>query len=382
MRVIYFDPILGASGDMILSSLIDLGVKVDYLRQSLKFIPDLKIKIESVSHQGIMAKRIVFITKKVVKEKDFIPLVEKSKLKDSIKNNAIKIINHIFDAERNVHGSQHLHLHELADVDTIIDITGALIALDFLNVNKVYSRPLKAGTGLIETVEGKMPAFNLATAQLLKNSPVEFLPVPFEFTTPTAAAILSTIAEFTDLLTIDKIEKIGIGAGSMKIEGYPNLLRTFLGEVNKNLTDECLVIETNIDDQNPQDFELILEKLYDAGALEVFYTPVIMKHSRPGILLSVITDSYNQKIIDTIFNETTTLGIRMDYKKRIKIEREIKRVRTPYGNIRIKVSNFNKSKRFTIEYQDLKSIAKKLDRPIRYLRIEIERYVRKEGLID
>lgn len=382
MRVIYFDPILGASGDMILSSLIDCGVEIDYLKQSLKFIPDLKIKVESIAHQGIMAKQIEFITKKVVKEKDFIPLINKSNLKDSIKNDAIKIINRIFDAEKKVHGSKHLHLHELADVDTILDITGTLIALDFLNIEKVYSRPLKAGTGLIETVEGKMPAFNLATAQLLKNAPVEFLPIPFEFTTPTAAAILSTIAEFTDLLIINRIEKIGLGAGTKKITGYPNLLRIFLGEIDTNLTDECLVIETNIDDQNPQDFELILEKLYDAGALEVYYTPVIMKHSRPGILLSVILDKYNQKIIDTIFNETTTLGIRMDYKKRIKLYREIKRVKTPWGNLRIKVSHYNQNKRFTIEYQDLKSIAKGLNKPISHLRIEIERYVREKRFID
>uniref|UniRef100_A0A7V0Z5J1 Nickel pincer cofactor biosynthesis protein LarC n=1 Tax=candidate division WOR-3 bacterium TaxID=2052148 RepID=A0A7V0Z5J1_UNCW3 len=382
MRVIYFDPILGASGDMILSSLIDCGVEIGYLQKSLKFIPDLKIKVESVAQKGIMAKQIEFITKRVVKEKDFIPLINKSNLKDSIKNDAIKIFNRIFDAEKKVHGSKHLHLHELADVDTILDITGTLIALDFLNIEKVYSRPLKAGTGLIDTVEGKMPAFNLATAQLLKNAPVEFLSLPFEFTTPTAAAILGTIAEFTDSLIINRIEKIGIGAGTKKLAGYPNLLRTFLGEIDKNLTDECLVIETNIDDQNPQDFELILEKLYDAGALEVYYTPVIMKHSRPGILLSVILDKYNQKIIDTIFNETTTLGIRMDYKRRIKLYREIKRFKTPWGDLRIKVSHYNRGKRFTIEYQDLKSIAKRLNKPISYLRTEVERYVREKNLID
>ncbi len=381
MRVLYFDPILGASGDMILASLIDLGVEIDYLRQCLKFIPDLKIKVASVSHQGIEAKQIEFITKKIIKEKDFIPLIKKSNLKDSIKTDAMKIINRIFDAEKKVHGSRHLHLHELADVDTIIDIIGALIAINFLNVDKVYSRPLKVGTGLIDTIEGKMPAFNFATAQLLKDAPVEFLPIQFEFTTPTAAAILSTIAEFNNSLMINKIERVGLGAGAKKIDSYPNLLRVFLGEVDLTLNDECLVIETNIDDQNPQDFELILEKLYEAGALEVFYTPVIMKHSRPGILLSVIAESYNQKIIDTIFNETTTLGVRMNYKKRIKLNREVKKVKTPWGDLRIKVSKFNRRNRFTIEYQDLKSIAKKLNKPIRYLRIEIEKYV-KEGAID
>jgi len=382
MRVIYVDPILGASGDMILACLIDLGVKKEYLEQSLKFIPDLKIKVEPVSHQGIRAKRIQFITKKTVREHDFIPLISKSKLKNSIKENAIKIINRIFDVEKKVHGAKHLHLHELADVDTILDITGALVALDFLEIDKIYSKPLKAGKGLIKTIEGKMPAFNLATAELLKNSPVEFLSIPFEFTTPTAAAILSTIAEFTDTLLLTKIEKVGLGAGTKKIKNYPNLLRTFLGEVNEFLTDECLVIETNIDDQNPQDFELIMERLYEAGALEVFFTPVIMKHSRPGIVLTVLADGYNQKIIDTIFKETTTLGIRMACKKRLKLKREIKKISSPWGDINIKFFEYNKTKKFSIEYQDLKRIAKNLKKPIGVFRNEIYHYLKKEGLSD
>ncbi len=378
MRVIYFDPILGASGDMILSSLIDLGVKRDYLEKTLKFIPDLHIKVESVIHQGIKAKQITFITKKIVREHDFIPLVKKSRLKDSIKEDAIKIINRIFDAEKKVHGSRHLHLHELADVDTILDITGALVALDFLKVDKVYSKPLKAGKGLIKTVEGWMPAFNLATALLLRDAPVEFVPVSFELTTPTAAAILSTIAEFTDTVIFKKIEQIGLGAGTNRIDGYPNLLRAYLGEVDELLVDECLVIETNIDDQNPQDFELVMERLYQAGALEVFITPVIMKQSRPGILLTVLTDGYNQKIIDIIFNETTTLGIRMAHQKRLKLRRTIKKVSTPWGEVNIKIFEYNKNRKFSIEYRDLKKIAENLHKPISILRNEIYHYLKKK----
>ncbi|MGQ9465177.1 MAG: nickel pincer cofactor biosynthesis protein LarC [bacterium] len=380
MRVIYFDPILGASGDMILASLIDLGVKKEDLEAALKFIPDLKIEVKSVSHQGIRAKQIQYITKKIVHEHDFIPLINKSSLKNSIKEDAIKIINRIFEAEKKVHGVRHLHLHELADVDTILDITGALIALDFLKIDKIYSRPLKAGKGLITTAEGKMPAFNLATAQLLKNSPVEFLPVPFEFTTPTAAAILGTIAEFREDLLFKQIEKIGMGKGTMTLKDYPNLLRVFLGEIDEGLIDECLVIETNIDDQNPQDFELLMEHLYKAGALEVFFTPVIMKHSRPGILLTVLADNYNQRIIDIIFNETTTLGIRIAHQRRIKLRREIKSITTPWGKISIKVFEYNKKNRFSLEYNDLKKIAGRVRKPIGVLRNEIYHYIIKKGM--
>ncbi|MGB9721294.1 MAG: nickel pincer cofactor biosynthesis protein LarC [bacterium] len=382
MRVIYFDPILGASGDMILASLIDLGVDKEYIEKSLKFIPDLKIKVNSISRQGIKARQIRFITKKIVKERDFIPLINKCNLRVTIKENAIKIINRIFSAEKKVHGAQHLHLHELADVDTILDITGALVALDFLEVDKVYSRTLKAGKGLAKTVEGKMPAFNLATAELLRNAPVDFIPVPFEFTTPTAAAILSTIAEFTDWLSLTKIDRIGLGAGTKILTDYPNLLRVFLGEINESLVDECLVIETNIDDQNPQDFEFIMEKLYDAGALEVFFTPIIMKNSRPGILLTVLSEGYNQRIIDIIFRQTTTLGIRIDYKKRLILRRAIKRVSTPWGEIGLKIFEYEGEKRFSIEYQDLKRLAKKADISIVSLRTQIQNYVRKKGISD
>ncbi|MEO0185100.1 MAG: nickel pincer cofactor biosynthesis protein LarC [candidate division WOR-3 bacterium] len=382
MRVIYFDPILGASGDMILASLIDLGVDKEYLEKSLRFIPDLRIQVDSVSYQGVKAKQIRFITKRIVKEKDFIPLINKCFLKDVIKKKAIEIINRIFSAEKKVHGARHLHLHELADADTILDITGTLVALDFLKIDKFYSRPLKAGKGLIETVEGKMPAFNLATAELLKNSPVEFLPVPFEFTTPTAAAILSTIAEFTDAFSLTKIERIGLGAGTKKIKNYPNLLRVFLGEIRESLMDECLVIETNIDDQNPQDFEFIIEKLYEAGALEVFLTPVIMKNSRPGIVLTVLSEAYNQKIVDVIFRQTTTLGIRMSHKKRLILKRRIRKITTPWGDIRTKIFEYEGKKRFSIEYQDLKRLANKTNIPIGSLRIKIQNYVRKEGIGD
>lgn len=380
MRVIYFDPILGASGDMILASLIDLGVKREYLEASLKFIPDLKIVVKSISYQGIKAKQIQFITKKIVRENDFIPLINKSRLKNSIKEDAIKIINRIFEAEKKVHGARHLHLHELADVDTILDITGALVALDFLKIDKIYSKPLKAGKGLINTVEGKMPSFNLATAQLLKNSPVEFVPVSFEFTTPTAAAILGTIAEFKEDLILKQLEKIGIGTGTMTPKDYPNLLRVFLGEIDEELIDECLVIETNIDDQNPQDFELLMEHLYEAGALEVFFTSVIMKHSRPGILLTVLVDNYNQKIMNIIFNETTTLGIRIAHQRRIKLKREIKSINTPWGKIDIKVFGYNKRNRFSLEYNDLKKIAGRLRKPIGVLRNEIYHYIIKKRI--
>lgn len=374
MKVLYFDPILGVSGDMILASLIDLGIQVSYLKKNLKFVGDFDIKVSQVNRAGISAKEVQFKIKTKINEKDFIPLINKSGLSSHIKSNAVKIINRIFAVEKKVHHIHHLHLHELADADTLLDIVGTLVALDYLRVDKIYSRPAKVGKGFIRTVEGNMPSFNFATAHLLKNFPVEFLPINEELITPTGAAILSTIAEPKEDLIFDKINDIGMGAGTKEIKDYPNLLRVFIGEIDDKLTDECLVIETNIDDMNPQDYEILFERLYKAGALEVFLTPVIMKNSRPGILLTVLCKGYEAEICDIIFEETTTIGLRMGYLKRIKLKRKSIKTPSPYGKINIKVFEFNNKKRVSIEYRDLKKIALKEDLPIKELRNELTKY--------
>jgi uncharacterized protein (DUF111 family) len=240
MRVLYFDPIIGVSGDMMLAALIDLGVKKDYLKKQLSFIPGWDIKVSRTNRQGVSARSIRFDIKKQITERQFIPLIKKCKLPQRIKTQAIAIIERIFAVEKKVHHTKHLHLHELADADTLLDIVGVLVAIDSLSVNKIFSRTVKAGSGFIKTVEGNMPAFNFATAELLKGFPVEFLPIPAELTTPTGAAILSSVAQPEENLVLSNIEKIGMAAGSMDIEGYPNLLRVFLGDRHDHLTDECI----------------------------------------------------------------------------------------------------------------------------------------------
>lgn len=378
MKILYFDPILGASGDMILAALIDLGVPKDYLKKKLRFIPDFELKVSRVQRHGISAQHMKFKIKGKIKENRFIPLINKSGLSSNIKATAITIINRIFEVEKKVHRADHLHLHELADADTLLDITGALVAIDYLKVDKIYSKPLKAGKGFIKTVEGNMPAFNFATAELLKDFPVEFLPISAELTTPTGAAIISTVAEPADNLILSKIISVGMGTGTLDIKDYPNLLRVFIGESDEKLHDECTVINTNIDDMNPQDYDLVLEKLYEAGALEVFLTPIIMKHSRPGVLLTVLCQKNKNKILDILFKETTTLGIRIESTKRLKLRRKIIKVKTPYGNIRVKTAEIGNKTRFSLEYQDLKKIAQKNNLSLRELRNELTKFVEKK----
>jgi len=384
MKVLYFDPILGVSGDMILAALIDLGVPHDYLKRELRFIGDFKLMVKSIKKQGVSAKNIQFIINKKIAPDRFIPLIEKSHLTIKVKPVAIKIIKRIFDVEKKIHKDRHLHLHELADMDTLLDVTGALVAIDYLGVDKIYTRPIKAGYGFIKTVEGNMPAFNFATAQLLKGFPVHFLSIPFELTTPTGAAILSTVAEPASDLMLSKIYGVGLGAGIMNFKDYPNLLRVFSGEIDNALTDECLVVETNIDDMNPQDYEILFEQLYAAGALEVFLTPTIMKHSRPGVLLTVLCESYDNRIFSILFNLTTTIGLRIRNTKRLKLKRRIVKVPSPYGTLRVKIVDYQDKKRFSLEYQDLKKIARRENIPMQNLRIKltslVEKYIAKNKL--
>jgi uncharacterized protein (TIGR00299 family) protein len=378
MKILYFDPIVGVSGDMILAALIDLGVPVNYVRKKLRFIGNFELMVSRVKRQDVSARSVRFKIKKQIKVAHFIPTIQKSTLPSGIKSQAITIIKRIFDVERKVHRIKHLHLHELADTDTLLDITGALVAIDYLNVNKIYSRACKVGQGFIKTIEGKMPAFNFATAELLKGFPVHILPISAELTTPTGAAILSTIAESREEIVLSRIEGIGLGAGTMHIKGYSNLLRVFEAEVAEVITDECIVIETTIDDMSPQDYEVLFEYLYEAGALEVFLTPVIMKHSRPGILLTILCSSYSNRIINVIFNHTTTIGLRIRHTKRLILKRSVSKISTPYGTVRIKIIEHDGKERFSLEYQDIKKIATKKKISLSRVRAQLTRFIDKK----
>lgn len=377
MKILVFDPIPGASGDMILAALIDCGVPRTYLVNKLAFLPGFTMKVNRMTRHGVSGRHVGFNITRTINEKRFLPLIKKSNLSSRVKQQAIQIIERIFKVERRVHRAKLLHLHELADADTLLDICGALIAIEYLGIEKIISRPLKAGKGFIQTIEGKMPAFNFATAHLLKGSPVDFLPIPAELTTPTGAAIISTIATFSDSFALTKIDCIGMGIGTMTLKDRPNCLRIFIGSQENYLTDTCTVIETNIDDMNPQDYEEVIDRLYKAGALEVMITPTIMKKTRPGVLLTVICQTNQNKIRDILLQHTTTLGIRIYETKRWKLRRTIKQVKTPVGKVRVKIAWIGNKMKFSIEYKDLERIARAKKQSIPEIRRKIKHFVAK-----
>ena len=221
-----------------------------------------------------------------------------------------------------------------------------------------------------------MPAFNFATAELLKGFPVHFLPISAELTTPTGAAILSTIATPRQDLVMSRIKKVGLGAGSMNIKDHPNLLRVFLGESHDSLSDECTVIETNIDDMNPEIYGYLVEKLFAEGAQDATLSQIIMKKGRPGILLSVLANPNDvQRMSTLILQETTTLGLRIYPVDRLKIQRTTDTIETKYGPINVKVVEIEGKKRFTPEYDDCRNAALRQKIPIMKIYEEVQKKV-------
>jgi uncharacterized protein (TIGR00299 family) protein len=295
-------------------------------------------------------------------------LIDKSSLSDFVKRNSKKIFGIIGEAESKIHNVPlpEIHFHEVGAIDSIIDIIGACICLENLGIDKVYSTHVKLGKGLIKTQHGIMPNPAPATLEILKDYPVEFTDVNFELTTPTGAAIIKALScgVYTGQ-NFTKIKSIGFGSGSYDIEESPNLLRVIICE-DEIITEKLLMVETNIDDMNPQIYPYVLEKLLEAGANDVFYHDVIMKKGRPGVLLSVLTsESKLRDVLNIIYSETTTIGVRIINTQRHKLPREIKEMDSSFGMIKAKIIYLEAGKiKIIPEFEECKKRAKELNKPV------------------
>lgn len=369
-RAAYFECLSGISGDMCLAALIDAGAPLSGIKKTLSKIPvkGYSISATEVKRGGIRATMAV-IEAKPDKSLSALRAVEavikKSGLDNELKSSGFSMIRRIFEAESRVHGIgiKDVHLHELSATDTIIDVFGTLSALRLLNVDKVYASAINLGSGFVKTAHGELPVPAPATAELLRGAPVYGSEINRELTTPTGAAIISSIAESFGPMPEMKAEAVGIGAGAMDIKGRPNVLRVFIGGMRGGFGDEVAVVETNIDDMNPQIYEYVMERLLEKGALDVFITPVIMKKGRPGVLLTVLcAEDRLEDMSDIIFTETTTIGIR-HYKTRRKTlgRRAIKTA----GGGRLKEAALPNGKtRLKAEYEDAVRFARKTGMPL------------------
>jgi uncharacterized protein (TIGR00299 family) protein len=380
--IAYFNCFSGISGDMILGALVDAGVSIEELKKELTKLPigGYELKSKTVKKTGTKATKVDVVLKaedgrrkaEVRKWQDIQKIINTSKLSEEIKQKGLQIFRRLFEAEAKVHGGriQDIHLHELGAVDCIVDIFGTLIGLDLLGIEKVYSSPLNVGSGTIKTGHGTLPVPAPATARLLKGITVYSSGTLFELTTPTGAVLISSLAESFTPMPRMNISKTATGAGDKDFKDHPNVLLMIIGEEaeggRRKTEDGITVIETNIDDMNPQVYEYVMERLFRAGALDVFLTQIIMKKGRPGITLSVLCDETRQDdLMDIILTETTSIGLRFYRAERKILQREIRAVRTKYGNMHMKVAQLGKGiRKSSPEYEDCKRIAKKFNIPL------------------
>lgn len=383
IKIAYFDCFAGISGDMCLGAVVDAGVDINLIKKGLQKIPvkGFRLSHKKVLRSGISATKVDVILKgsmvkgrrsKATKWKDIEKVIQTSRLSEKIKQKGLDVFKKIFEAEARVHGEpfDNVHLHELGGIDCIVDIFGTIIGLDILGIEKIYASPINLGSGSVKIEHGLLPVPAPATAELLKGYAVFSSGIPFELTTPTGAAIISGLnaegSAFPRLVT----EKIGYGAGNKDIEGVPNALRLFIGkEAGSEIIDSVAVIETNIDDMNPQIYDDVIEKLFGAGALDVFMENIIMKKGRPSVKLTVIANKKDIDLLaDIIFKETTSIGLRFYDVKRKTLNREVRHIKTEYGDVRLKIAQLNgEIANISPEYEDLKALSMKTHIPIKEL---------------
>jgi uncharacterized protein (TIGR00299 family) protein len=368
LRTLHFDCFSGISGDMTLAALFDAGVDPDAVRDVLdSFGLPITLEIERVKRNGIAATYVNVVAPDQ-EDYRFLPDVEAILAKGRMTTRQHELARTIFHklaaAEAAVHGMpvERVHFHEVGALDSIADITGAAVAIDLLNVERITCRSVPPGSGTVKCAHGIMPVPAPATAKLLQGMPLAKAPVTGELVTPTGAAILATVVnEFTDQPAMT-VERIGCGAGRKDFVEQPNILRVFVGTSPAAPavdTDSVTVLETNLDDVAPEVIGYCFERLFAAGALDVFTVPVQMKKNRPGVLISVIAEPATVPALEAVlFRETGTFGIRRHSAARSKLSREATTLPTPWGPVRAKRGWRDGLELVTPEYDDCARVAR------------------------
>lgn len=374
MKILYYDCFSGISGDMNLGAMIDIGVDQHRLVSELKklAIDPYEIRITRDQRKGISGTRvdIVLSDAQAPHHRTFagiLRLVKESDLSENVKTTSLGIFTKIAEAEAKIHGCDidDVHFHEIGAVDSIVDIVGAAVCLDDLNVDRVLCSAVQVGGGFVTCAHGTLPVPVPATAEILKGIPVKSGLVPFETTTPTGAAILAaTVDAFTEEANFTP-RKIGYGIGH-RDTAIPNVLRIFLGDMGEEAfaddpeIREAFIVECNIDDMNPELYDDVMDTLFDVGAQDVFLAPVIMKKSRPAVTISVLCHDTELKVVEkTLLLRTSTLGVRTRKVTKTMLKRDFSKISTKYGEISVK-NAYYRGKRIKSkpEYEACKKLAR------------------------
>lgn len=400
MKTLYFDCFAGASGNMILGALVALGVGQDELIEQIRLldIPDFEIEFSTRDKSGISA---VHAEVKTVDEKahrhlhHIEKIINDSRLDEKIKERAVRIFTKLAEAEAKVHGIEieKVHFHEVGAMDAIIDVVGACIGFEMLGIEKFVCSKIHVGSGFVQMAHGKFPVPPPAVVELLQNAPIYSTEVEGELITPTGAAIIATGCEEFGKIPDLKIIKTAYGAGTRNYEKFPNVLRLILGETDEtnafsehqperkaksqaSIHERLVLLETNIDDLSPQISGFVMERAFQLGALDCWFTPIQMKKNRPATMISILCESVEQEVFnELLYTETSTLGVRIREIKRDCLPRETVPVETDYGAVDVKIAEFNgKIVNAKPEYDQISKIAVKSKVPLR----EIEREILKK----
>ena len=372
-KIVYLDCFSGASGDMFLGALLDVGLPIDNLRTALGSLALDKggwsIEAERVDRAGIAATKFRLHETGNVESakpsnsdsdhghhhdsshgrshshhslKEINRLINSSAISDEAKGRAVRLFQRLAEVEASIHQMpvEEVHLHEVGALDSIIDIVGAVHGLEWLNAEMIVASPLNVGSGTVSCAHGEFPVPAPATAQLLENAPIYSSGVQGELVTPTGALLVTEFASSYGPLPGMCVKQIGYGAGERDQKGSPNVLRLMIGDSTADTSmQRVLVMECEIDDMNPELFGVLMDRLYDGGALDVFYVPVQMKKNRPGTLVTVIASPNRREILsDIIFRESTSIGLRFSEMTRECLDRSTTTVETQVGSVRVKVA--------------------------------------------
>jgi len=375
MKTLYFDCFAGASGDMILGALIAAGADPDSFKQQLALlgVDGYAVEFESVDRSGISATYARVSTAHEHAHRhlsDILKIINSSRLSDAVKNRAAQIFSRLAEAEARVHNVPvaEIHFHEVGALDAIIDVVGAAICFELLGVERFVSSALHVGSGTVQMEHGRFPVPPPAVAELLKGIPTYATDIAGELVTPTGAAIIASVCTEFGPLPMLKVQQTGHGAGTRQYEKFPNVLRVFIGEDDAAAATESLwVIETNMDDISPQILGHVMERAFDLGALDCYFTSVQMKKNRPGVLLSILCRTEQRPALnELLFAETTTLGVRGYAVERQALQRKIVAVETQYGPIDVKVAEINgEAIKVMPEYEQCRLAARAANVPLR-----------------
>jgi len=375
MKVCYLDCFSGISGDMLLGALVDAGVDPDELRKELAKLglEGVEVRFETCKRKGIGGTNASVVVAHDHSHRSLSrieQIIRDSGLSERVKERSLRIFRRLGEVEAAIHQTsvEKVHFHEVGAWDSITDIAGACIGFELLGVEKIFCSPLNLGSGTVQAAHGVMPVPAPATAALLKGVPTYAAGPASELTTPTGAAVAVTLAEGFGPMPAMTIAAIGYGAGDKEFSEQANLLRILAGErLAARESTEVFVVEADVDDMSPQWAGFVRERLMEAGALDVTLRPAYMKKDRPGYTISVLArPEQRERLGDLLFEETTTLGIRMSPAQRRVLERSWETVSTPYGEVRVKVASENgRMRNFAPEYDDCRQRAREKNVPFK-----------------